>query len=165
MKHGFGKNAQISLELAIVLTIAIMAFGGIMLLAEDTVSSNQTVSIQNQARYLAVQTSQKISSLSLLQNYSDASLSVSTQKIKALQTHFNETCTIQITKNPNQVKIIFDPDGIPGNADEINNTVAFSVPAGIQDRFLAPITLSEFSCGQTLTVSWISSGTINFLAS
>lgn len=158
MKRGFTPNGQVSLELAIVLTIAVVSIGTVLTLADDSAKSNQTISIQNQGRQIAFQTSQKLSAISTIQNFSSASLIITTQKIRAMDTHFNEICTVAIQKFPSPaVTVTFDLDGTAGTAETVTSTVLFAVPDGVINRITvlnSPPNSFSFSCGQTITLSW-----------
>ena len=143
------QKGQISLELVIVLIVALTAVSVVGFLAQEGTDTNQTLLLQNQAKVLAHTVSQKVSALAILQQTNSGTLiEIPTQPIQGITPTFSEKCTLRITNSLVIAGWDWKGNGLNANEGDIIINQSTILPSG----FVIMNPGSSIPCGDKIMI-------------
>lgn len=140
-------RGQISLEMVLVVIVAVTAVSVLGFLAQNSIDSQRNILVQSQAIVLAQSIAMNLTGLLQLQEAQTGSeIRIPTQPIQVFNPTFREKCVIEIVRlNPPLVRVKFDWKN-DGEYDFI-----ISKPTRIPDSFDVPH--GEIPCGNPIVVN------------
>ncbi len=113
-------RGQVSLEIGIVLIVALIGVGTMTVIADDTVLTEQSLARQNQAALASRFVARQIQSIVTLQSAAEWETTFQTPLLKHWPDNPDATCIIEIQQNA--VTVTIDPDGSAGQPEISDST-------------------------------------------
>lgn len=142
-------RGQVSLELVLVIIVAVTAVSVVGFLAQNSVDSQRAILVQSQAIVLAQTVAVNLTGLLQLQETkAGTEIRIPTQAITVFNPTFREKCAIRITRsNPPRVSVEFDWQG--DGVYDIHDII-ITKPTRIPDVFGVPN--EDIPCGEPIVV-------------
>jgi hypothetical protein len=133
------QKGQISFDLILAITVALIFIGGIQTLNQQMGGMQRHSAVKNQEKLIALQVHNVISTAKTLSDADDLTVSFKTKKLLVPGGQFLEECLIDLGTN----KISYTLDGVPVvvNIPDYGDTTGLTLPAG------------QIHCGELLTIT------------